>query len=307
MLNVVFMGTPEFAAQSLKLVINSHNVQCVYTQPDRPAGRGRKLTVSEVKQLALASGINVHQPENLKNELSILNSLNPDIIVVVAYGLLLPQAVLDIPHFGCINVHGSLLPRWRGAAPIQRAIEAGDDRSGVCIMQMEAGLDTGPVYSSREILLDQTTTAGDFHNQLASAGAEALIEVLNAIELGRAVAIPQSETGVTYAAKLTRREGRIDWRGSATEIERKIRAFNPWPICCTSYKGKDLRILLSSAITIDHSAEPGEVIQVTRNAITVACREGAIVFASLQKPGGKVLTAKEFLNGHKVIIGELFS
>jgi methionyl-tRNA formyltransferase len=307
MLNVVFMGTPEFAAQSLKLVINSHNVQCVYTQPDRPAGRGRKLTASEVKQLALASGITVHQPENLKNETTILNSLNPDIIVVVAYGLLLPQVVLDIPRFGCINVHGSLLPRWRGAAPIQRAIEAGDNKSGVCIMQMEAGLDTGPVFSSHEVPLEKTTTAGELHDQLASAGAEELIEVLNAIEHGQAIAEPQSETGATYASKLSRSEARIGWHANASDIERKIRAFNPWPICTTSYKNKDLRILLSCISTLDHSSESGEVIQVDRKSITVACGEGAINLISLQKPGGRALTTAEFLNGHHVAIGDFFS
>lgn len=306
MLNVVFMGTPEFAAQSLRLVINSHNVQCVYTQPDRPAGRGRKLTASEVKQQALVSGIEVRQPENLRNETAILNSLNPDIIVVVAYGLLLPQAVLDIPRFGCINVHGSLLPRWRGAAPIQRAIEAGDDKSGVCIMQMEAGLDTGPVFSSYEIPLEKTTTAGELHDQLASAGAEALIEVLSAIERGEALAEPQSEVGATYASKLSRSEARIDWHASAADIERKIRAFNPWPICSTSYKNKDLRVLLSNFSALDHTTKPGEVIRVDRKGITVACGEGAINLTSLQKPGGRPLTAKEFLNGHSVVIGDFF-
>jgi methionyl-tRNA formyltransferase len=307
MLNVVFMGTPDFAAQSLRLVINSHNVQCVYTQPDRPAGRGRKITASAVKQLALASGIKIHQPENLKNETAVLNSLNPDIIVVVAYGLLLPQAVLNIPRFGCVNVHGSLLPRWRGAAPIQRAIEAGDNKSGVCIMQMEAGLDTGPVFSSHTVPLDQSITAGKLHDQLASVGAKALIEVLNSIESGQAIANQQSVTGATYATKITRREARIDWRTSASVIENKIRAFNPWPICSTSYKGKDLRILLGNISAVDHYAEPGEVIQVNQKGITVACGEGAINLSRVQKPGGNALTAKEFLNGHNVTIGDLFS
>lgn len=307
MLNVVFMGTPEFAVQSLRLMANSHNVQCVYTQPDRPAGRGRKLAASEVKQYALAAEIKIRQPETLKNEVTVLDSLNPDIIVVVAYGLLLPQAILDIPRFGCINVHGSLLPRWRGAAPIQRAIEAGDDSSGVCIMQMEAGLDTGPVFSSHEVPIEETTTAGELHDKLADTGAAGLLEVMNALERGQALAKPQSETGATYATKLTRSEGRIDWQLSAAEIERKIRAFNPWPICSSPYKGKDLRILLSTAIVVDHSATPGEVIRVSRDGITVACGDGAIILTKLQKPGGNALTAKEFLNGHKVVVGDLFS
>lgn len=307
MLNAVFMGTPEFAAQSLKLVIGSHNVQCVYTQPDRPAGRGRKITASAVKQLAQASGIKVHQPVNLKNEATTLQSLNPDIIVVVAYGLLLPQEILNIPRFGCINVHGSLLPRWRGAAPIQRAIEAGDEKSGVCIMQMEVGLDTGPVFANHTVSLGQSITAGELHDELASVGAKALIEVLDNIERGQANAEPQSETGVTYATKLARSEARINWRTNAVDIGRKIRAFNPWPICSTSYRGKDLRILRSNINKLDHSAQPGEVIHVSSEGITVACGGDAVSLTDLQKPGGKILTAKEFLNGHDVTVGDIFS
>lgn len=307
MLNVVFMGTPEFAVPSLKLVINSHNVQGVYTQPDRPAGRGRRVSVSAVKQLAQASNIRVYQPENLKNESTTLRNLNPDIIVVVAYGLLLPQIILDIPRLGCINVHGSLLPRWRGAAPIQRAIEAGDKQSGVSIMQMESGLDTGPVFASHTVQLRESTTAGELNDKLAILGAKALIDVLNNIESGHASTNPQSKTGVTYATKLVRSEAQIDWRTSASIIQHKIRAFNPWPICWTSYRDKDLRILHSNISILDHSAEPGEVIQISPKGISVACGEGAISLTNMQKPGGKVLTANEFLNGQNVMIGEIFS
>ena len=306
MLNIVFMGTPEFAAQSLSRIIKSHHVRCVYTQPDRPAGRGKKLRPSEVKLFAQKSGIEVRQPNNLKSEAASISSINPDVIVVVAYGLLLPNAILDVPRFGCINVHASLLPRWRGAAPIQRAIEAGDNRSGVCIMQMDAGLDTGPVFARCEVPINADTTAGALHDQLASAGANTLAEVLEAIENGTATAEPQSDVGECYAAKINRTEAHIDWCKDANSIERKIRAFNPWPICTTSYNGNNLRILRASASARKQDASPGEVISIDQNTLLVACGVGALQLTTLQKPGGRALTTKEFLNGNKVARGDLF-
>ena len=305
MLNIVFMGTPEFAAQSLSRIIKSHYVRCVYTQPDRPAGRGKILRPSEVKLLAQKLGIDVRQPKNLSNEAALISSINPDVVIVVAYGLLLPKAILDVPRLGCINVHASLLPRWRGAAPIQRAIEAGDNSSGVCIMQMDTGLDTGPVFARCEVPIDADTTAGALHDQLARAGANTLVEVLEALEDGTTTAEPQSNVGECYAAKINRAEARIDWCEDANSIERKIRAFNPWPICTTSYKGSDLRILRASPTVRGHDASPGEVISIEQNTLLVACGVGALQLTTLQKPGGRALTTKEFLNGNKVACGDL--
>ncbi|MBV64723.1 MAG: methionyl-tRNA formyltransferase, partial [Halomonas sp.] len=253
-LRVVFAGTPDFAASSLAAVLDSeHEVVAVYTQPDRPAGRGRKLTPSPVKQLAQEHGLPVVQPASLKDadDQAELAALNADVMVVVAYGLLLPQAVLDTPRLGCINVHASLLPRWRGAAPIQRAIEAGDSVSGVTIMQMDAGLDTGAMLYEVRTPITSRTTGGDLHDRLAIQGANALIHVLDNLDNGSLEATPQPEEGVTYAAKLSKAEAELDFSQPAEQLARKIRAFNPWPVAWCPLGNDRLRLLMASV-------EPGE-------------------------------------------------
>ncbi len=248
-LRVVFAGTPDFAASSLAAVLDSeHEVVAVYTQPDRPAGRGRKLTPSPVKQLAQGHGLPVYQPASLKDAdaQAELAALNADVMVVVAYGLLLPQAVLDTPRLGCINVHASLLPRWRGAAPIQRAIEAGDSASGVTIMQMDAGLDTGAMLYEVRTPITSRTTGGDLHDRLAIQGANALVNVLDQLDSDSLEATPQPEEGVTYAAKLSKAEAELDFTQSAEQLARKIRAFNPWPVAWCTLGNDRLRLLMAS-------------------------------------------------------------
>jgi methionyl-tRNA formyltransferase len=244
-MRIAFAGTPGFALPPLRALASRHTIVGVLTQPDRPAGRGRALTASPVKLEAAAHGWPLAQPASLKSEeeRAALRAWQPDVLVVVAYGLILPQAALDIPRHGCINVHASLLPRWRGAAPIQRAILAGDADSGVSIMRMEAGLDTGPVYAVRRVPIGERMTGGELHDALADEGAGALLEVLDAIEAGTAQAVPQPTAGVTYAAKIDKAEARIDWARSAIEIDRQVRAFNPWPIAETRFAGEQLRIL----------------------------------------------------------------
>ncbi|WP_081136608.1 methionyl-tRNA formyltransferase, partial [Halomonas sp. BC2] len=253
-LRVVFAGTPDFAASSLAALLDSeHEVVAVYTQPDRPAGRGRKLTPSPVKQLAQAQALPVYQPISLKDAeaQAELAALNADVMVVVAYGLLLPQAVLDTPRLGCINVHASLLPRWRGAAPIQRAIEAGDSASGVTIMQMDAGLDTGAMLHEVRTPITPRTTGGDLHDRLAIQGANALIHVLDNLDNGSLQATAQPDEGVTYAAKLSKAEAELDFSQPAEQLARKIRAFNPWPVAWCALGNDRLRLLMASV-------EPGE-------------------------------------------------
>lgn len=307
-MKIVFAGTPEFAVSSLKAANESHHVvAAVYTQPDRPAGRGRKLKPSPVKEYATTNGIPVFQPENFKTPETIddLKSLEPDLMVVVAYGLILPTTVLEIPKFGCINVHASLLPRWRGAAPIQRAIEAGDSYSGITIMQMDAGLDTGDMLLKKEIRIDETDTAQTLHDRLANAGAEALLEVLDSIERGSLEPETQIEKDATYASKLDKNEARIDWSRPAIELSRKIRAFNPWPIANCGYHDKRLRILEAKILPSSKtSANPGEIIDINDDALSVQCGEGALGISRLQLEGGRSMTVGEFLNGHTVSIGD---
>ena len=307
-MRIIFAGTPDFAATSLQTLIDApsdagHELMAVYTQPDRKAGRGRKLRPSPVKQLAQEYGIPVHQPRSLKqaDAQQQLAALRPDLMIVVAYGLILPQRVLDTPGHGCINVHASLLPRWRGAAPIQRAILAGDSESGVCIMQMDAGLDTGPVLHELRAPISTSDTGSSLHDRLATLGAKALINTIADIAAGNAIATPQDDRLSTYAAKLDKREAWLDWARPATELERQVRAFNPWPVAQTAHHQRTLRIWEASPLApiIGKQPPPGTVIALSPDGLAVACGEGALNIQRLQLPGGKPLGLRDWLNAGK--------
>lgn len=306
-MRIIFAGTPDFAAESLKALLQTeHTVCAVYTQPDRPAGRGRKLTPSPVKQIALENDIPVEQPLNFKSEdsLATLDSYQADLMVVVAYGLLLPQAVLDTPRLGCINVHASLLPRWRGAAPIQRAILAGDTETGVGIMKMEAGLDTGPVLLEKRCPIHNDDTAQVLHDRLATLGAEALVSSLAEIENRLAQARPQDEAHKTYAHKLEKQEALIDWQHTAEQILRQVNAFNPWPVAQTQWQGDTMRIWQAQLADTSQSGQPGEVLTVDKQGIDIACGSGALRITQLQVPGKRAMTVRDFLNANQLKIGE---
>ena len=298
-MRLVFAGTPDFAVPSLRAAAAQGEVVAVYTQPDRPAGRGRGLAASPVKREALARGIPVLQPESLRTEASraALHALRPDLMVVVAYGLILPRKVLEIPQYGCWNVHASLLPRWRGAAPVQRAIEAGDTETGVCLMQMEAGLDTGPVLLSQKLVIGEQETGGQLHDRLAELGAQVLADGLGLLRAGMApVPRPQPEAGVTYAHKIDKAEARLDWSRSAVQLANKVRAFNPWPMAEAEVAGERLRIHAAVALPLQHGAEPGRLLFAGRDGLDIACGEGALRIRTLQREGGKAITAADYLN-----------
>ncbi|MDX5150971.1 MAG: methionyl-tRNA formyltransferase [Acidiferrobacterales bacterium] len=307
-MNIVFAGTPEFAVSSLKAVHESrHPVIAVFTQPDRPAGRGRKLQPSPVKEYALAHGLTVYQPDNFKNsdDVKQLATLQPDVMVVVAYGLILPQKVLEIPRLGCLNVHASLLPRWRGAAPIQRAIEAGDQTTGVTIMQMDAGLDTGAMLIKKETPIGEDDTAATLHDRLASMGASALLETLDELEQGTLTGEPQNSDHATYAKKLDKAEAEIDWNLPAEVLARKVRAFNPWPVANCRFNGKRLRILQAKAeATTNGETAVATICKVDDESIAVKTGEGCLHISRLQLEGGRPQTAREFLNGHQLKVGD---
>lgn len=301
-MRIVFAGTPEFAVSSLRAAARHHEVVAVYTQPDRPAGRGRGLAPSPVKLEAVARGIPVYQPESLKDEAAQqqLRDLQPDLMVVVAYGLILPKAVLAIPTHGCWNVHASLLPRWRGAAPIQRAIQAGDAKTGVCLMQMEAGLDTGPVLLHQELPIAATDTGGQLHDKLAELGAQVLSDGLGLLRAGiKPIARPQPEQGVTYARKLDKAEAKLDWAQDAGALARTVRAFNPWPIAEATLAGERVRIHGAVALEADHGQAPGTVLAASRDGIDIACGQGALRLRVLQREGGKAITAADYLNARR--------
>ena len=301
-MRIVFAGTPEFAVASLGAAARHHEVVAVYTQPDRPAGRGRGLMPSPVKFDAIARGIPVFQPESLKGAEAQqqLRDLQPDLMVVVAYGLILPRAVLAIPTHGCWNVHASLLPRWRGAAPIQRAIEAGDGETGVCLMQMEAGLDTGPVLLSQRTAIADTDTGGLLHDRLAEMGARVLSDGLGLLRAGlKPVAQPQPEAGVTYAHKLDKAEARLDWSQDAATLARRVRAFNPWPVAEAMLAGERVRIHGAVAIADNRGKAPGTVIGASREGIDIACGHGALRLRVVQREGGKAITAADYLNARR--------
>jgi methionyl-tRNA formyltransferase len=303
---LLFAGTPEFAVPSLRAAAANGEVVAVLTQPDRPAGRGRGLLASPVKQEALRLGIEVLQPETLKGSQAqdALRVFNADLMIVVAYGLILPRKVLYIPRHGCWNVHASLLPRWRGAAPIQRAIEAGDAQTGVCLMQMEAGLDTGPVLLSESISIGETETGGQLHDQLAELGARVLGDGLQQLRNGTLpTAQPQPAEGITYAHKLDKAEAKLDWSQPAQVLARKVRAFNPWPVAEAQVGGERLRIHEASAISTPHTAEPGQIIAANKHGIDIACADGALRLHNVQREGGKVITAADYLNARRDLLG----
>jgi len=304
-MRIVFAGTPAFAVPSLRAAHARNEVVAVYTQPDRPAGRGRGLTPSPVKLEAIQRGIPVLQPESLRKKSSqeALRELAPDLMIVVAYGLILPQAVLDIPRFGCWNVHASLLPRWRGAAPIQRAIEAGDAETGVCLMQMEAGLDTGPVLLSQRTPIGDQETGGQLHDRLSELGARVLADGLGLLRAGmRPMAQPQPEAGATYAHKLEKHEARLDWSQPADALARKVRAFEPWPVAEATVAGERLRIHGAVALDLAHRAEPGTLLTAGRQGLDIACGEGALRLRVVQREGGKAITAADYLNARRDLV-----
>jgi len=299
-LRLVFAGTPEFAAVHLQALIDSgYPIAAVYTQPDRPAGRGQKVAMSPVKQLALAHGIPVEQPPTPRDPAAqaTLAALEPDLLVVVAYGLILPQAVLDIPQLGCINSHASLLPRWRGAAPIQRALEAGDAESGVTVMRMEAGLDTGPMLRKVATPLTAEDTGGSLHDRLAALGAAAVVQALPGLADGSLAGEIQDDALATYAHKLNKDEARLDWERPAAELERRIRAFDPWPLCHTALAGEPLKIW--RAELADGHGVPGMVLDADRSGLLIACGEGALRLTRLQLPGGKPLAFADLYNARR--------
>ena len=304
-MRIVFAGTPEFAVPCLRAAALRGEVAGVYTQPDRPAGRGRGLTASPVKLEAVQRGIPVFQPDNFRSAESkrTLRALKPDLMVVVAYGLLLPQSVLEIPAYGCWNVHASLLPRWRGAAPIQRAIEAGDRQTGVCLMQMEKGLDTGPVLLSQAIDIGPDDTGGQLHDRLAELGARVLSDALGLL---RATIVlppkPQATAGVTYAHKLDKAEARLDWALPATVLANKVRAFNPWPVAEAQLLGERVRIHAACALDEAHNTAPGRVLGAGREGIDVACGQGVLRLLTLQRDGGKPISAQDYRNARRDVL-----
>jgi methionyl-tRNA formyltransferase len=282
-------------------------VCAVYTQPDRPAGRGRKLRASPIKELALRRGLTLRQPARLDTEAPYLSTLDIDLMVVVAYGLILPRAVLATPRLGCINVHASLLPRWRGAAPIQRAIEAGDTRTGVTLMQMDEGLDTGPVLATADTLINECENSGSLHNRLATLGAQALRDLLVRLHQAPVIGTPQAATGACYARQLTRAETWLDWRSPAEVLERRIRAFNPWPLARSRLGDMDYLIRRARAKPSCASADPGMVLTVQNGLIQVQTGNGALELLELQRPGGKALDTRAFLHGHPIKSGSIFT
>ena len=303
-MRIVFAGTPEFAVPPLAaLCASRHEVVGVLTQPDRPAGRGRKLTTSAVKDFALQQGLPIAQPQTLRSAegRESLADWQPDVLVVVAYGLILPGEVLSMPRFGCLNIHASLLPRWRGAAPIQRAILAGDEYTGVTLMQMDAGLDTGPMLLQRRVAIGADVDSAALHATLAQVGAEALLETLDGLETGTLAAQPQPSSGVTYAAKIDKAEARIDWQHDAIDIARRVRAFRPWPIAETSQRGEQVRI--HEAVVIGDAEAgraagtvPGTLLGLRADRLLVACGRDCLGIGVLQRSGRRSVTAREFAN-----------
>jgi methionyl-tRNA formyltransferase len=306
-MKLIFAGTPEFAAQSLSALISAgHQIVLVLTQPDRPAGRGMKLRMSPVKCVAQAQGLAVAQPESLKPEAArqSLVDAQPDLMVVAAYGLILPQAVLDIPRLGCVNIHASLLPRWRGAAPIQRAIEAGDPETGISLMQMDAGLDTGDILSLHPLPITATDTAASLHDKLAELGARSIVELLPKLARGEVGRSPQDARLSTYAAKISKPEAGLDWCRSASQLDRQIRAFNPFPGGQALYQGAVLKIW--SARPCPGQGDPGEILTVSSDGIQVACGSASLMLTELQQAGGKRLPVAAFLAGHPLTPGSRF-
>ena len=304
MLRIAFAGTPQFALPALRALLDStHRVVGVLTQPDRPAGRGRELRASPVKLLAMERGLPVAQPATLRTPegRAALNEWSPDLLVVVAYGLILPAAVLTLPRLGCLNIHGSLLPRWRGAAPIHRALLAGDAETGVTIMQLDEGLDTGPTLLERHRPIGPEETSGDLHDALAELGAAALIEAIQGLAAGTLLPRPQPTDGVTYAAKIEKSEARIDWNQDAVQIHRQIRAFNPWPVAEARLGEEPLRLLRARvADASGRAAAPGALLGMDGDGIRIACGQGVLAVGELQRAGKRPVSARDFANAVRI-------
>ncbi|WP_368181110.1 methionyl-tRNA formyltransferase [Aeromonas sp. R7-5] len=301
-LKLIFAGTPDFAARHLAALLSSgHEVVAVYTQPDKPAGRGQRLTASPVKELALAHDLPVYQPASLRNEAAQaeLAALGADLMVVVAYGLILPKAVLDTPRLGCINVHGSLLPRWRGAAPIQRSIWAGDAETGVTIMQMDVGLDTGAMIRKVTCPIASDETSASLYDKLAGLGPQALVDTLDAMAAGDTAAEPQDDALANYAEKLSKEEARIDWSMDAVAIERCIRAFNPWPISWFEVAGQTVKVWQAEVVAQDHGQAAGTLLKADKQGIEVATGQGVLRLLTLQPPGKKAMSVSDLLNSRR--------
>lgn len=307
-LKIIFAGTPEFAATSLRAVLASgYRVMAVLTQPDRPAGRGRKIEISPVKQLALQHRLAIWQPSTLRDVTvqQQIRDLQADLMIVAAYGLILPAPVLQAPELGCINVHASLLPRWRGAAPIQRAILAGDHETGITIIRMDEGLDTGDMLLRRSCPILEDDTGGSLHDRLASLGAATLIEALESLQAGDLRATAQDSAQASYAGKLDKSEARINWSVSAGLVDRQVRAFNPWPVAFTTLPdGRRLRIWRARPLTDTGQAEPGTVIDLSRQGFNVACGEGVLQLQQMQLPGGRNLPAADLINASPLAVGD---
>jgi methionyl-tRNA formyltransferase len=312
-MKIIFAGTPHFAASALAALLTEHQVVAVLTQPDRPAGRGMQLAASPVKQLALQHNLAILQPTTLKTEEAqrSIAMLDSDVMVVAAYGLILPKAVLQLPRYGCLNIHASLLPRWRGAAPIQRAILAGDQETGITIMQMDEGLDTGDMLLHHACPIMANDTAQTLHDKLAEIGASSILETLRLLQENRLTPVKQGNDAACYAAKLVKSEARIDWRQDARQIERAVRAYNPFPVCHANLNGVVIKVWQAKLCTSkrdehDTSITPGTVIAVDKRNITVACGKDALCLESLQRPGGKAQPAAQFLQAMQVKVGEIF-
>ncbi len=303
-MKIIFAGTPDFAATHLQALIRQHDIVAVYTQPDRPAGRGKKLMASPVKLFAAQNNLDIYQPQSLKDaeQQAILARLQADIMVVVAYGLILPQVILDTPKLGCINVHGSILPRWRGAAPIQRAVEAGDNETGITIMQMDAGLDTGAMLTITRCTIDANETSGSLYNKLAALGGPALLGTLDKIEAGTAVATAQDNDQSTYAKKIDKIEALINWSESAAMIDRRIRAFNPFPAAYTEIGGQRVKIW-GAQVASEQQASPGQILAADNNGLLVACGQGCLLLTEIQLAGKSRMPVSEILRSR----AELFA
>jgi len=307
-LNIIFMGTPDFAVPSLKLLAANNNILAVFSQPARPNGRGMKTIDSAIENEAKKLNLKTITPYTLKDDKIFLEykKLNPDIVIVVAYGLILPERFLKVPKFGCINGHASLLPRWRGAAPIQRAIEAGDKKTGSCIMIMEKGMDTGPIILSKKINIDDNDTSKLLHDKLSQLTAEMLIKTIENYKNGKISIVKQSHKGITYANKINKNESKVDWYLSAKEISNKIRAFNPYPGTFTNGPNGLVKIVTANAIDKKHNFKPGTVVD-TNKKITIACgKQSMLEIKELQKPGKNIISSLAFLNGTHISIGEKF-
>ena len=307
-MKIIFAGTPQFAASALAALFGEHQIVAVLTQPDRPAGRGMQLTASPVKQLALQHGVPVLQPNTLKTAevQQEIAALDADVMVVAAYGLILPKAVLQLPRYGCLNIHASLLPRWRGAAPIPRAILAGDSETGITIMQMDEGLDTGDMLLRRVCPITPVDTAQSLHDKLAEIGAASVVEALHLLQEQRLTPVRQDDAAACYAAKLLKSEAQIDWRLDAQQIERAVRAYNPFPVCHVDLNGMSVKVWRAVPCTDQHG-EAGRVLAVDKQGITVACGKDALRLEVLQRPGGKAQPAAQFLQAMPVKVGDTFS